>query len=382
MLTINKHNLINLIVYFFVISNILDMRGGIGFKFVSFLFLCGTLFLKFPKINSSKLLFFIILIFFYALSLIITQINGGNLSISYSYNLFFLTIIVLLLVSELVDKNVILYFIMNALFWCSLMIFFGYFFSFIYPNESILDILKIFAADFDEREEIRSSAMIIVPKIYFNFTLFLPSVFIYFLFRNNYLKSLLVSIAILLSLSRAAIVVTLLLLIVYVFKSQSLKKLLTNIFLLFAFSLVLAFIIDLFVPSIFIHILNLGDSSQGTVATRIDQINMISDVFSDNIINFLFGMGPGTPIYSNFHGMNIYNIEIAPLEFIRKYGVIFFAIIFSLMFKIILKNFKIDKSKSYLLIALFLCTFSNPILTSPLFIFIFILCNNNSLKTV
>ena len=256
MLTINKHNLINLIVYFFVISNILDMRGGIGFKFVSFLFLCGTLFLKFPKINSSKLLFFIILIFFYALSLIITQINGGNLSISYSYNLFFLTIIVLLLVSELVDKNVILYFIMNALFWCSLMIFFGYFFSFIYPNESILDILKIFAADFDEREEIRSSAMIIVPKIYFNFTLFLPSVFIYFLFRNNYLKSLLVSIAILLSLSRAAIVVTLLLLIVYVFKSQSLKKLLTNIFLLFAFSLVLAFIIDLFVPSIFIHILN------------------------------------------------------------------------------------------------------------------------------
>jgi Ca2+/Na+ antiporter len=138
----------------------------------------------------------------------------------------------------------------------------------------------------------------------------------------------------------------------------------------------------LFVPSIFIHILNLGDSSQGTVATRIDQINMISDVFSDNIINFLFGMGSGTPIYSNFHGMNIYNIEIAPLEFIRKYGVIFFAIIFSLMFKIILQNFKIDKSKSYLLIALFLCTFSNPILTAPLFIFIFILCNNNSLKTV
>ena len=382
MLSIKKQNLINLIVYFFIISNVLDPTGEIGLKYFSFFLLVFGCFLKPSKFKPSLLVFFGALICFFGISTLLTVINDGNISMSFLYNLFIPTTILLIIISEIIEKNKILEFVMNTLFYSSLMIISGNFFSFIFPNETILSILKFFAANFDTYEDLRSSSMVIVPKIYFHFTLFLPSAFIYFLFNNKHIKSLLIGVAIVLSLSRVAILVSGLFLIIYFLKNKNIKSFLLNSFLACIFFFVFIYIIDIFVPNIFIHFLNLNDSSQFTVATRLGQLNDLNMVFSENLLYFLFGMGSGTPIYSNFLAMEIYNIEIAPLEIIRKYGIVFFTIIFSLMFKIIFQNFKIDISKSFLMISLLLCTFSNPILTAPIFIFIFILCNNKSLKKI
>ena len=100
------------------------------------------------------------------------------------------------------------------------------------------------------------------------------------------------------------------------------------------------------------------------------------DLFLDNIFIFFFGMGSGTPIYLNFIGEYVYAIEIAPLDIIRKYGFIFFAFIFILMFRIIKNSSKIN---AYVLLSLVLATFTNPILTAPIFILIFTLCYNDTL---
>tara|TARA_B100000035_G_scaffold309238_1_gene315134 strand:- start:939 stop:1361 length:423 start_codon:yes stop_codon:yes gene_type:complete len=138
------------------------------------------------------------------------------------------------------------------------------------------------------------------------------------------------------------------------------------------------YVINIFVPNIFIHFLNLQNISEFTVSTRLDQIKIIIDLFRDNIFIFFFGMGSGTPIFLDFIAESVYAIEIAPLDIIRKYGFIFFTFIFVLMFRII-KNSSIINT--YILLSLVFATFTNPILTAPIFILIFSLCiTNKNLK--
>tara|TARA_B100001094_G_C18196294_1_gene811433 strand:- start:5167 stop:5988 length:822 start_codon:yes stop_codon:yes gene_type:complete len=265
-------------------------------------------------------------------------------------------------------------FLMNVLLYSSTLIIFGNVFSNIYPVKSITNILVLFASDYDTYEGIRSSSMIIVPKIYFQFTLFLPAAYIYFLFKKNYVKSLIILISIILSLSRGAIFIALIFSLLFFLRNKNFKDLIKNIFLIILFACIMLYLINIFVPNIFIHFFNLQNISEFSVSTRIDQIKIIMDLFLDNIFIFLFGMGSGTPIYLNFIAEYVYAIEIAPLDIIRKYGLIFFAFIFILMFRII-KNSSIINT--YILLSLVFATLTNPILTAPIFILIFSLCNKN-----
>ena len=142
--------------------------------------------------------------------------------------------------------------------------------------------MKIFATNFDDYDGVRQNN-IIMAKIYFHFTLFLPSAFAYFLYKKNYLKTILLSIAIMLSVSRGAIMITALISVIYILNYESVKGLVKKLVLLFITSLVLIQIIDLLIPKIFFHLLELNNSSNFTVSTRISQIDLVLDAFSDNI---------------------------------------------------------------------------------------------------
>lgn len=379
MIKILSKNLIYLSTCLFVIINILDNKGELGLKYISFFILVISLSFAKHKISKSDNLLLICLTGFYALSIITTIFNGGDFIMSLKYNFFFLTIFSCLLLTKHIDKIRMLNFVMSTLFYCSLMIILGNFFSVIFPIDPIIKFVKIFAMNFDDYEGIRQNN-VIMAKIYFHFTLFLPSAFAYFLYEKNYLKTILLTIAIILSVSRGAIILTALISVIYLLNFKSLKGLIIKLILFFITSLILIKIIDLLIPNIFFHFLELNNSSNYTVSTRISQYNIIFDVLLDNIDYLLFGMGSGTPIYSPFLNEFMYNIEIAPLEIIRKYGVLFFIILFGVMIKIIIQNLKSNKRNSIILLSLLLATFSNPILTSPLFILIYFLCNKSNTK--
>jgi hypothetical protein len=372
-------SLIYLSTCFFVIINILDNKGELGLKYISFFILVISLSFAKHKISKSDNLLLICLIGFYALSIITTILNGGDFIMSLKYNFFFLTIISCLLLTKHIDKIRMLNFVMSTLFYCSLMIILGNFFSNIYLVEPIVNFLKLFAMNFDDYDGIREGSRI-MPKIYFHFTLFLPSAFAYFLYEKNYLKTILLSIAIILSISRGAIITSVIILFIYLFNFKSLKGLIQKSILLYIASIILIEAINLFVPNVFLHILDLNNSSNYTVSTRMNQINIVVDALSNNIDYLILGMGSGTPIYSPFLNEFVYNIEIAPLEILRKYGVFFFILLFGLLIKIILQNLKSNKRNSIILLSLLLATFTNPILTSPLFILIYFLCNNSNTK--
>ena len=379
MIKILPKSLIYLSTCFFVIINILDNKGELGLKYISFFILVISLFFVQHKISKSDNLLLICLIGFYALSIITTTLNGGDFIMSLKYNFFFLTIFLCLLLTKHIDKIRMLNFVMSTLFYCSLMIILGNFFSVIFPIDPIIKFVKIFAMNFDDYDGVRQNN-IILSKIYFHFTLFLPSAFAFFLYEKNYLKTILLSIAIILSISRGAIIATALISVIYILNYKSLKGLVIKLILFFITSLILIQIIDLLIPNIFFHFLELNNSSNFTVSTRMNQFNLVFDVLLDNIDYLLFGMGSGTPIYSPFLNEFMYNLEIAPLEILRKYGVLFFILLFGSLIKIILQNLKSNKRNSIILLSLLLATFSNPILTSPLFILIYFLCNKSNTK--
>ena len=379
MIKILPKNLIYLSTCFFVLINILDNKGELGVKYISFFILVTSLFFVRHKISKSDMLLLICLIGFYVLSTLTTLLNGGDIIKSLKYNFFFFTIFLCLLLTKHIDKVRILNFIMNTLFYCSIMIILGNFFSNIFPVNPIIKFLKIFAMNFDDYDGVRQNS-VILPKIYFHFTLFLPSAFAYFLYEKNYLKTILLSIAIILSISRGAIITTALILFIYLFQFKSLKGLIQKLILFFIIFQILSVIINLFVPSILLHFFELNNNSNFTVSTRLSQINLVFAAFSDNIYYFFFGMGSGTPIYSPFLNSFMYNIEIAPLEILRKYGIFFFMLTFGFIFKIIAQNQKSNQRDTMILISLLLATFSNPILTSPLFILIYFLCNKSNTK--
>ena len=379
MIKILPKSLIYLSTCFFVIINILDNKGELGLKYISFFILVISLFFVQHKISKSDNLLLICLIGFYALSIITTTLNGGDFIMSFKYNFFFLTIFLCLLLTKHIDKIRMLNFVMSTLFYCSLMIILGNFFSVIFPIDPIIKFVKIFAMNFDDYDGVRQNN-IILSKIYFHFTLFLPSSFAFFLYEKNYLKTILLSIAIILSVSRGAIILTALISVIYILNYKSLKGLVIKLILFFITYLILIQIIDLLIPNIFFHFLELNNSSNFTVYTRINQFNLVFDVLLDNIDYLLFGMGSGTPIYSPFLNEFVYNLEIAPLEILRKYGVLFFILLFGSLIKIILQNLKSNKRNSIILLSLLLATFSNPILTSPLFILIYFLCNKSNTK--
>ncbi len=379
MIKILPKSLIYLSTCFFVLINILDNKGELGLKYISFFILVISLFFVKHKISKSDNLLLICLIGFYALSIITTSLNGGDFIMSLKYNFFFYTIFICLLLTKHIDKVRTLNFVMSTLFYCSLMIILGNFFSVIFPIDPIIKFVKIFAMNFDDYDGVRQNN-IIMAKIYFHFTLFLPSAFAFFLYEKNYLKTILLSIAIILSISRGAIIITALISVIYILNYESLKGLVIKLILLFITSLILIQIIDLLIPNIFFHLFELNNSSNFTVSTRMNQFNLVFDALLDNFDYLLFGMGSGTPIYSPFLNEFAYNLEIAPLEILRKYGVLFFILFFGSLMKIILQNLKSNKRNSIILLSLLLATFSNPILTSPLFILIYFLCSKSNTK--
>ena len=376
-MNISKKIILEISTIVFIFSNIIDYTGSIGLKYFSFVLIIFSMILFYEKIKIRNNLFylFLLLIFFFSFSIIITEINGGNILTAFSYNSFFITTIIILVFVDLIDKKIFSYH--NEFFILFLfIILIGNFFSNIYPVDSISNLIQYFASDFDKYEGIRSSSMIIVPKVYFQFTLYLPAAYIYFLYNGKNIKSILILISVFLSLSRSAIIVCLVFSLINFFRFGGLYITIKRIIYLTVFIIIIINIIETFIPNTIIHLTNLLDNRTFSTGVRIGQISDLNRIFMNNPFYIFFGMGSGTPIFSNFLLENVYNLEIGPLDLFRKYGIFFIATLFYLLFRLFYINFSTRKEISYALLTLIILNFTNPILTAPIYIFIFSLTKN------
>ena len=143
-MNISKKIILEISTIVFIFSNIIDYTGRIGLKYFSFVLIIFSMILFYEKIKIRNNLFylFLLLIFFFSFSIIITEINGGNILTAFSYNSFFITTIIILVFVDLIDKKKFFHITMNFLFYSSLLILIGNFFSNIYQVDSISNLIQ------------------------------------------------------------------------------------------------------------------------------------------------------------------------------------------------------------------------------------------------
>ena len=125
-----------------------------------------------------------------------------------------------------------------------------------------------------------------------------------------------------------------------------------RIIYLTVFIIIIINIIETFIPNTIIHLTNLLDNRTFSTGVRIGQISDLNRIFMNNPFYIFFGMGSGTPIFSNFLLENVYNLEIGHLDLFRKYGIFFIVTLFYLLFRLFYINFSTRKEISYALLTL------------------------------
>jgi hypothetical protein len=197
-----------------------------------------------------------------------------------------------------------------------------------------------------------------VPQLYFRATLFYIFPSIYYFSEKKYLKSL-ISIAILiLALSKAGTVLSMLGILMLIIK----RKKIYDVF----FVLIIIILIVSFGESYLNNYLELKDSYTAQVRTL--QIDWFKNWVLDSPLSFVFGMGLGTDVFVPKYGMAS-ALELDHLDTIRKYGVLWFLIVVFLILKITLRSF-FKKGNFGITIAYFF-TFlgvgTNPVFLTSLF---------------
>jgi hypothetical protein len=211
----------------------------------------------------------------------------------------------------------------------------------------------------------------LVTNLYFKSTLFMPSVFLISIYRRKYFGAVLILFASIFSFSKMAFIASMLILFFYIiFRTKgSVKKLVFIGLFLFIFSY------GTYGIGLFQEVQTLFTSRHHTVHVRIDHYYSLISFWSANPFQFIFGSGLGSSFFSNYYGVDIYNIEIDHLNIIRKYGVIWFIVFSFFVIYAIWCSFNSRSNyKKYMGISVmvaFIIAGTNPVLISPMF-FLFI----------
>ena len=357
-----------------MISNFLDNHGDFHLKQISVILMSLLLLSGNHVLNRGELriVFYAVILFF--LNIPVTGLFNGDIYVSLRYNLFLFVIVCYVYSVKKINLKETVNNYMNILYFLGFFIILGNVFSLVYPIPKIISFLRSFAMNYDEYEGIRTSGFL-GPKIYFHFTLFLPSAFAYHVFSRRYFQALILLSAIVLSFSRGAIFTAFLILLIWLLVSRKITLLSKLFILAFLLGLVYLVIEDL-TPRLFEHIFNsVGELGEGT---RRHQIVDIYRAVLQQPVSLILGFGSGTPLFSTFLNEYVWNIEIAHLELVRKYGVFFGSILVLYPLNVVIKFWKKDWVLFCSLLSLYIATLSNPIFTSPMFIFLFMIANRLS----
>lgn len=207
-----------------------------------------------------------------------------------------------------------------------------------------------------------------VPNIYFRWSMWLiPAV----IFHANEKRIYVIMIAVLLTLSTAVILFSLMGLL-YLYLRRNRKKMLMMTSLL-ALSLIII-VITPSLSTIFQNVLSKFTATDASTSVKLEHIrSMIPLIFK--LPNFFIGMGLGSEFYTT--GIDGYTsfVEVSHLNMMRQFGVVTSLIFFAYVISVAVSNMTHKDTEVFglSLILLFISTGTNPLLLSPiLFLFLII----------
>lgn len=393
---------INYDLYIFniiLISLIVDIGGALHLKDTAFILLAIYLIYKvlmndsykhsgvvfylkqniFNELKLEIIIFFIFPIIILLLSIIYRDIDPMKaIAQITSYILWLLYPVLMDLKPE-----VIIIQLKRMLYFCALIVILTFITLYCFHLAGRNDLIEMFNT-FSSRYSLgyigRNPAFhpIFLPNVFFRWTfLLIPGLMLHF-DEFNY-KTLIFGFAILMTLSTGTILFALLGFIIklyFMYKSGINKKKIINSAKILVLSIIiLSFFIDL--ELIINPILDKFSSTNSSTAVKLLHIESIIEVLKNDIFKLLMGMGLGSEFYSKAVMDYVVNVEVSYFNLVRQFGIIYsilffyYVIYLCKMLKSLDKN---GKSLSIGLICMFLATGTNPLLISPIFFLILVVC--------
>ena len=224
-----------------------------------------------------------------------------------------------------------------------------------------------------------------VPIIYFGSTLFLIPAFVYYLFSRRSVRAGVVFIAIVLTWSKAGLVIALASAVLYLvwevssrFSFSSARQGLQPVFGRVRTFGSVAFL-GLVVWTVFVSFPAFSEQLQNTIAgesetarIRKGHIQSLGDLFSRNPHYLLVGQGVGVPFFTVGESESVQNIEVDHLNAIRKFGIPWFlgfsGVVFFTAGRLIKTKGPAGPASGFALVSMYIAAGTNPVLMSPLFI--------------
>jgi hypothetical protein len=142
-------------------------------------------------------------------------------------------------------------------------------------------------------------------------------------------------------------------------------------------SAVTVFILSSF-PGFFDLISDTAAGQSETAVVRIGHYHSIMDLFLRNPDYLLIGQGAGTSFFSSGESDYVRIIELAHLDAIRKFGLPWFlgfsALVFYSSWRLIRLKEMEARGFGFALVSMYIAAGTNPVLLSPLFIILLMLC--------
>lgn len=370
--------IIKLVIVFLLFSNIYDMGGAIGIKYISYIIALffALIFYKSPTIRPITLIIGLLLFVIWPIWELFNGVAGGagsRLALS-QITPFFAGILFYFIISGVTNK----FFPLRAIYWgmfsLAIVIISSFLFILQYPDNIIsYSFMKFFSSTDFGYFGYRMLGDSLFPNIYFKATLFLVPAYVYFLFTRRIFVSIIVFIAIVVTFSKAGILIALLFFLIS-FKSINIKST-TKIFI-FINMLILVLVLSSLLPNLDVNIIDALTGNSETTIIRTGHINSVIDLFVDKPYYIFLGQGTGREFFSTGTNMEVTNIEVAHIDAIRKFGlfwfILFSVMILSIVVKLLGQNDMEMNASGFALMSIYIASGTNPVLISPLFMIILI----------
>ena len=349
----------NIISLFILFGLIMQSGGGI-IRTLSLVLCLGLVLINLTskklKVPNSIIIAFAFISASISISGIISAIQNVSIGsiISFNFSMYFLIILFFVAKTNYID-------IKGYVKACE-------YFSIIVVILTIGTFLGLARIDFIKQKLIyffngiygpKSFGGIVLWIAYFQGTLALIPACVYSLFIKKYVPFFICFLGILFSGSRFGLLVIVLFYCIFNY-----NKLIKVFFVIGIF----VFIGYLTENPIIMSLFSMFDNSDGGVSIRSGHLRGIIELFEVHPSYLFWGQGPGSSFYS--YGFKKYTdtCEISHFDFLRKYGIFFSVIVFSILlvfsYLLIRNTDKKGKGMGWAIIAHFILAISNPVLTS------------------
>lgn len=370
------------VIGFMMFANVVDMGGAWMIKYLSVFVAAGYVLLNAGRLHFKKTPLLIVLLIFGvgpAWALMNGILSGGKLSVATTrVTPFYVGIIYYLLLSRGGSRLALRVFFRTVLGLAvvTILLIVGLFlFPDFPPLAAAFDYLKTLD-DIQGKFGRRALGPIAWYSIYFKATLFYVPGFVYYLYRERFAYSAVLFVALALSVSKSGILLCGLFTGWFVLTNGSLRLQAGALGMVGILTALAIYVVDIEVTMAYAeYFVETVTGEAETSQIRIGQLASFLDLMGEHPTYLLWGQGVGTGFYSLGNEEFTYNIELAHIDTVRQYGLIWFTGFSSCVAYVALRLIRLedrtDNGLGYALVGLFIAAGTNPLLITPLFMMMF-----------